>query len=241
MAHTEASPLSSRGALADPDPIRQKTPRRNRAIGLGVAIAAHTALFAALVLTLTVPHLIEPPAIQVSLVPAFPLDTRPRPKHAPPPPKTEPAIAPRAGRLVGPEKIAPLPIPPVPVDEATRERLMSAPLSPSREPVREPVREGLRTTGGCTDADFLKLSPSERDKCRQRNHQLGVGAPTYAIGPSDPKKRAYLEKQAAKNESHRLSMEAPPSPPMAGCGGDSRFANLGLSCNRADGDAHLKF
>jgi hypothetical protein len=225
--------------LANTDTIRQKAPGRARAIGLGVAIAAHVVVFAALVLTVTVPHLIEPPAIQVSLVPAFPVETRAlaRPKSAPPPPRTEREVAPRPGRLVGPEKVTPLPIPAAPPDAATRERLMAAPLAPSREP----VREGLRTTGGCADADFLKLAPSEREKCRQRNHDLGIGAPTYAVGPSDPKKRAFLDKQAAKNEAHRLRMEAPPSPPMAGCGGDSRFANLGFSCNQADGSAHLKF
>lgn len=225
--------------MATTDTIRLKAPGRTRAIGVGVAVVAHAAFFAALVLTVTVPRLIEPPAIQVSLVPAFPVEApaRARPKPIPPPPRTEREIAPRPGRLVGPEQVTPLPIPAAPPDAATRERLMAAPLATAREP----VREGLRTSGGCTDADFLKLSPSERAKCRQRAHDLGVGAPAYAVGPSDPKKRAWLDQQAAKNEAHRLRMEAPPSPPMGGCGGDSRFANLGFSCNHADGDAHLKF
>jgi hypothetical protein len=232
IAMAEVSPNSSRGALADTPLTRQRP--GTRAIGLAVAVGAHVALFTALVLSVTVPRLIEPPAIQVSLVPAFPLQAKPR-LGRPPPPRTERTIAPRLGKLVGPAPIPPLPIPAAPPDAVTRERLLSAPFAP-----HEPVREGLRTSGGCTDADFLKLSPAERDKCRQRNHDLGAGAPTYAVGPSDPRKRAYLDKQAARNEAHRLRMEAPPSPPMAGCE-DNRMSNLGFSCSRADGDAHLKF
>jgi len=209
--------------LADSAPIRHGAPIRTRAFSLGAAIAAHVAFFAALVLTVEVPRLIEPRAIEVSLVSALPVETTPRPSR-PRPPRTERAIAPRAGRQVGPAQIPPLPIPAAPPDAISRARLFSAPFAP-----HEPVREGLRATSGCAEADWLKLTPAERDKCRQRNHDLGAGAPVYAVGPSDPVKRAYLDKQAAKNEARRRGLEGPPSPPLVGCA-DNRFSNLGFSC-----------
>ncbi len=214
--------------MADTAVIRQRAPARTRAIGLGVAIAAHVALFTVLVLSIAIPRLIDPPAIEVSLVPAFPVEAKAPAKRPPPIPRqAERAIAPRASVPTGPAQIPALPIPAAPPDTAARARLFAAPFTP-----HEPVREGLRTSGGCADADFLKLSPEERDKCRQRNQDLGANAPSYAVGPADPRKRAYLEKQVAKNEKHRLDMEAPPSAPMTGCPADSRFSNLGFSCTR---------
>jgi hypothetical protein len=211
--------------MADTISIRHGAPARDRLIGLGVAFAAHLAILAGFILAIQIPRLTEPPAIEVSLVPAFPAETEaPHRRAPPPPPRPERAVAPRQVRLVGPEVVTPLPIPAAPPDAAARARLFAAPFVP-----HEPVREGLRSTTGCTEADLLKLSPGEREACRKRNHDLGAGAPVYAVGPSDPVKRAYLDKQAAKNEARRRMLEAPPTPAMKGCA-DSRFSNLGFSC-----------
>lgn len=201
---------------------------RTRALSLGVVIVGHVLLAIGLVLAVQIPHLIAPPPIEVSLVPPLPLPAPPRAapaRPAPSPSRPQPQIAPRLGRIVGPERPAPLPIPAAPVDAEARARLLAAPFAP-----KEGAARGLRTTGGCDDADEMKLTGEEREKCRQHTHDLRANAPVYAVGPSDPKKRAYLDAQAAKNEAHRKAMEAPPSPPTVGCATDSRFSNLGFSC-----------
>lgn len=213
-----------RAPLSDPAVIRARPARRTVVIGVAAAVAAHLAILTGLVLAIQIPRLVEPPPIQVSLVPAW----RIAPARRPPPPPPPQArrlrdIAPRAARIVGPEAVKPLAIPAAPPDAATRERLLAAPFVP-----HDKVREGLRTSGGCEDADWLKLSPAEQAACRKRDRDLGAGAPTYAVGPSDPAHRAFLDKQAAKNEAHRRAMEAPPSHPMVTCGG--RMSNLGFSC-----------
>jgi hypothetical protein len=214
--------------LVDTAVIAQRVPVRTRALSLGVVIAGHVLLAIGLVLAVQIPHLIAPPPIQVSLVPALPLPMQPRavrPRPAPPPSRPQPRVAPRLGKIVGPENPTPLAIPAAPVDAEARARLLAAPFAP-----KEGAARGLRTTGGCDDADEMKLTGEERERCRQRTHDLRADAPVYAVGPSDPKKRAYLDAQAAKNEAHRLRMEAPPSPPTVGCATDSRFSNLGFSC-----------
>jgi hypothetical protein len=211
--------------VADKTPRHRKASARTKAFGVAVAVIAHLAVLTALVLAIEIPRLPQAPAIQVSLVPAWRVLPHAPPKPPPPPPRPERAIAPRPARLVGPETPPPLSIPAGPPDAAARGRLLAAPfITP-----HEPVRDSLRTAGGCTEADWLKLSEAERDKCRQRAHALGAGAPTYAVGPSDPSKRAFLDKQAARNEARRRSLEAPPTPAMTGCP-DSRFSNLGFSC-----------
>lgn len=222
--------------MADTFPLHQPTPARTRAFGLGVAVLAHIALLAGLVAAVRIPQLVDGPAIQVTLV--APPRLMPAPKIKPvAPEQVERTIQPRPAKITGPEPVQPLPIPAAPPDAAARARLLDAPFQASREP----VREGLRTTTGCTDADFQKLSPSERETCRQRNHALGANAPTYAVGPSNPSQRAYLDKQAAKVDAHRREMEGPPTPGMTGCPPDSRFGNLGFSCPPAGSDAHVKF
>ena len=214
--------------MADSAVIHQRVPARTRALSLGGVIAGHVLLAIGLVLAVQIPHLIEPPVVQVSLVPAFslppqPRAARPKPERSPPP--TAPQIAPRLGKIVGPEKVAPLVIPAAPIDAEARARLLAAPFAP-----KDGVTQGLRATGGCDDADEMKLTGAERERCRQHTHDLRANAPVYAVGPADPKKRAYLDAQAAKNEAHRLRMEAPPPPPTVGCATDSRFSNLGFSC-----------
>jgi hypothetical protein len=208
--------------LADTVPIRQTARAGTRAFGLSVAVVIHLAVLAGLVLAIRIPHMAEAPAIHVSLVPAWRIERKPEPKAPPPPP--ERTIAPRAARITGPEVVQPLAIPAAPPDAAARARLLAAPFAP-----HEPVRDTLRATAGCAETDWLKLSPAERETCRQRAHTLGLGAPVYAVGPSDPAKRAFLDKQAARNEAHRRALEAPPTPAMVGCA-DSRFSNLGFSC-----------
>jgi hypothetical protein len=191
-----------------------------------VAVGVHVAILAGLVVSIEIPRLPPAPVIRVSLVPAWRVE-EPRPPAPKPPPPSRPErdLAPRPARIVGPEAVQPLHIPPAPLDAASRAGLLAAPFAP-----HEPIREGLRAAGGCTEADWLKLSPAERDKCRQRDHDLGVGAPVYAVGPSDPSKRAFLDKQAAKNEARRRALEGPPTPGMTGCADSSRFSNLGFSC-----------
>lgn len=199
---------------------------RNRitAFGVAVAIGAHLLILAGLVLSIEIPRLAEPPPMRVSLVAPIML-APPRRPPAPPKPqhKTLVPVAPRQARIVGPEQPAPLAIPAAPPDAATRERLLAAPFAEHGT-----VREGLRTTAGCSDSDWLKLSPAEQAACRQRAHEQGAGAPAYAVGPSDAAHRAFLDKQAAKNEARREALEAPPTHPMSLCEG--RMSNLGFSC-----------
>jgi hypothetical protein len=224
--------------LADTVPLRQTAPARTRAFGLGVAILTHVLILAGLVAAVRIPLVPDSPAIQVSLVPPFRLTPAPPPKAAPPE-RVEPReIQPRVAKIVGPERVRPLPIPAAPPDAAARARLLSAPFAAKPH---EAVSQGLRTTVGCTDGDFLKLSPAEQEACRKRNHILGADAPTYAVGPSDHRKRAWLDKQAAKVDAHRRDLEGPPTPGMTGCPPDSRFGNLGFSCPPAGSNAHVKF
>lgn len=210
--------------MADVSVIRPGARARTTAVGVTVAVAVHLAILTGLILSIEIPRLAEPPPMRVSLI--APVAFMP-PRHAPPPPraarKTLRPIAPRLSRIVGPEKTAPLPIPAAPPDAATRERLLAAPFVEHGT-----VREGLRTTAGCADADWLKLSPAEQAACRQRAHDLGAGAETYAVGPADPAHRAFLDKQAARNDARRRALEAPPTHPMAPCEG--RMSNLGFSC-----------
>jgi len=199
---------------------------RNRITALGVAIAvgAHVLILAGLILSIEIPRLAEPPPMRVSLVAPFRL-VPPRRPPAPPKPlhRTLVPIAPRLGRVVGPEQTQTLAIPAAPPDAATRERLLAAPFAEHGT-----VREDLRTTAGCSESDWLKLSPAEQAACRQRARSLGAGAPVYAVGPSDPAHRAFLDKQAAKNEAREQALEAPPTHPMSLCEG--RMSNLGFSC-----------
>jgi hypothetical protein len=220
--------------LVSIDTVRQQVRPRTRAASLGAAILAHLALAAGLVLAIQAPKLFEPPVVQVSLVPPIPTEiapARPRRTALPPPPQNTPPIAPRQGKLVGPAQIPPLPIPAAPPDTATRDRLFSAPFKP-----HDALRDSLRAGTGCQNTD--KLTPDERSACRKHEHDLGANAPTYDVGPSDPEKRAYLDKQAAKNEAHRKAMEAPGQHPMEACTGP--MSNLGFSCNSGS-TAHLSF
>jgi hypothetical protein len=209
----------------DQAPIQPKGKARRRTIGVVVAVAVHVALFAGLIVSIVIPRLPTAPEIQVSLIPAWRVEPRPaRKPPTPPPPKHEREIAPRAAKIVGPEPVTPLPIAPAPPDAATRERLLAAPFAQ-----RGSVGQALRAATGCAEADWLKLSPAERAACRQRAHDQGAGAPIYAVGPSDPSQRLYLDRQAAKNEKRRLQLEAPPTAPMVACS-QGRWQNLGFSC-----------
>ncbi len=229
--------------MADTYPSRQTAPIRSRAFGFGVAVLAHILILAGLVAAVRIPQLTELPAIQVSLVPPVFIPTitpkaRPGVAAAAPVEHVEHTIQPRAAKITGPEAPAPLPIPATPPDAAARARLLSAPFAAKPH---EAVSQGLRTGVGCTEDDFLKLSPAEQEACRKRNHALGANAPSYAVGPSDHKKRAWLDKQAAKVDARRRELEGPPTPGMTGCPPDSRFGNLGFSCPPAGSDAHVKF
>jgi hypothetical protein len=208
--------------LADAAVIRPKIRARPAAVGVTIAIAAHVAILTGLILAVEIPRLPPAPAMQVSLVPAFKIAPA---RRAPPAHRrvVERPIAPRAAAIVGPERPATLPIPAAPPDAQTREKLLSAPFVEHGA-----VREGLRTTAGCADADWLKLTPAEQEACRQRAHALGQGAGVYAVGPSSPSQRAFLDKQAARNEKRQRALEAPPTHPMSTCEG--RMSNLGFSC-----------
>lgn len=226
--------------MTDTFPLRQAIPARTRAFGFGVAILAHVLILAGLVAAVRIPQLAEAPPIQVTLVPPLAIPSiTPKARPAPPPPeRVERAIQPRAAKIIGPEAPRPLPIPATPPDAAARARLLNAPFAAKPQ---EPVTQGLRTSVGCTESDFLKLSPAEQEVCRKRARALGANAPTYAVGPSDPRKRAFLDKQAAKVDARRRELEGPPTPGMTGCPPDSRFGNLGFSCPPSGSNAHIKF
>jgi hypothetical protein len=189
-------------------------PARRVAFGVGVALALHLAVGLGLILAIQIPRLIEPPPVVVSLVPPFAAPASPRPARKAPPPRLAPEVAPRLARPVGPAQIPPLPIPAAPTDANARARLFAAPFVP-----QERVRVGLRTTTGCPDSDVLNLSPEEQEACRKRAHDLRAGAPVYAVGPSDPGKRARLDRQAARNEKEQRRREDPVG------AGDTPFIN----------------
>jgi hypothetical protein len=72
--------------------------------------------------------------------------------------------------------------------------------APSAGANAEGLRLALRSSLGCMDADFLRLTPSERDRCRERTQNLGAGRPTYGPEPANPNEARALERAARCNQ-----------------------------------------
>ena len=78
----------------------------------------------------------------------------------------------------------------------------------------ESLRRALRASVGCDSPDAARLSPREREACRQHRSVIGRGGPTYAVEPADPVKAAAFDRAAADIERHRRDREGPvPNPP----------------------------
>lgn len=200
---------------------RRRDAARRHAFGGAGAVVLNGAVIAALTLSIAIPRLVEPPAMTVSLVRPFAL-AAPRRAEVPRSNAASPPRAhPRAAAIVGPERPAPSPLAPSPADaRALDDAVIARP---------GPLSEGLRTGPGCADPDGLGLTPDEREACRKHLRALRAGAPTYAVGPSDPAKRLFLDRQAEHNAKRRRELEGPPSHPMGTCE-QGRWQNLGFSC-----------
>jgi hypothetical protein len=69
--------------------------------------------------------------------------------------------------------------------------------------VTAPQSEALGESVRCAHPDAFDMDPAERERCRQRDHDLARGAPTYAALPADPTKAAAFERAAGRNEAWR--------------------------------------
>jgi hypothetical protein len=162
---------------------------RRRSASLAAALAVHAAFLALVVLSLKVsspPP--EPSAVQVSL---FPRLTMSQPARRAPARAAAPAPrrAPAAPAIAQP---SPITLPAAP----------SAPqaASPGAGADQGKLRAFLRGSLGCSQADFLKLSQAERDKCaRWRQAFLHPGLQIPA--PIALEKRAWFDATLASRHS----------------------------------------
>jgi hypothetical protein len=165
---------------------------RRQAAALAASVVFHLAVIGALVAGLgsfIAPR--EEPAIQVIMAPESWLHTTPPAPHVQAPGHQPPSKA--------PPQILQLPKPPAPppvTSDDARARLFGAPFVG-----RDSVREALQTAVTCAHADLSHLSPGDQERCRNLNRQRTHEGPAYAVGPSDPVKRAALDQAARNNET----------------------------------------
>jgi hypothetical protein len=194
-----------------------KTAARRRLMSAGVAsIAVHVAVLAVLALQSPVLRApLEPSGppeavIPVLIMPRTPplvsgTGERPAPiqLHRRPQPNLPAALP--VPPLVIPEPKAPEAAPPAP-------RAITAPIAPPTV-AAESVRSALRTTFGCSDAQMMNLSPTERARCLER---LGQGAhETPYFAPALPAgKRAALEKAGDAKMAEKNAAGRPVSAPI---------------------------
>jgi hypothetical protein len=65
--------------------------------------------------------------------------------------------------------------------------------------VTAPQSEALGESVRCAHPNAFDMDSAERERCRQRDHDLARGAPTYAALPADPTKAAAFERAAGRN------------------------------------------
>jgi hypothetical protein len=190
-----------------------QTAKRRLTIGaVVISVAVHVVVLAILALhapVLRVP--LEPAGPPEAVIPVLMLPRTPpvasgsgvRPApiqlHRRPQPNLPPALP--VAPLVAPERRPPEPpsAPPLP----------AAPIAPPTV-TSENVRSALRTTFGCSDAQMMNLSPSERARCLE---SLGQGARDAPFLPPSlglsPGKRAAFDKAAAAKEAQKAAADRP--------------------------------
>lgn len=167
--------------------------RRNLA-AFGAAALAHVLVLLALASGAHwMPHLVEPPVIDVQL-----LD-----ETAPPPVVTRPptAVAPSA-----PRARAPSPAPPVTIATPSAPRpagppaIVAPPGFTARKLVDEsdPTREALRGSIGCRNERTAALTKAEEHACAEAVGERSRTAPMYAA--IDPDKKAAFDGDCAKDD-----------------------------------------
>jgi hypothetical protein len=168
---------------------------RRQALAVAASVVFHLVVIAALVAGLRARDVAsDAPDIQVMMTPESWLHTR-----APP---AQPAVAarerPQSARAESPGALpAPPPVAPIAGDDA-RARLFGAPFVG-----RDAVRDALLAAVTCAHADLSHLSDEEQERCRNLNRQRSHEGPVYAVGPSDPVKRAAMDQAARAGETWR--------------------------------------
>jgi hypothetical protein len=136
---------------------------RTRPVAVAASLLAHAALFTVLIWQLGhQPTLVEPPSVNVQLV-GPPHRDHP-PDRKPAPPKSDasplnPALPPERPAPSAPMEIAPAPPPGGRVDG---------------------VQQALRGRLGCANATLVRLTPEERERCREQLAQAGRRDPSTA-------------------------------------------------------------
>jgi hypothetical protein len=187
--------------------------RRNLAVA--VSLAAHLLVFLALFWKFgAAPAYVELPAMNVQLAPL--------PKGRPPP---APVKAKRPLAKASPQRSV---FPPVLARPATSAQERGAlPLRPTSEGEGASVRQALRRLGGCSHAELLNLSASERQACLDRLAK----APTGGELRLDLDRRGY----AAGKAQEPYLQRKPKNGCKIGAGGDTTPSGVqgvagGLGC-----------
>jgi hypothetical protein len=187
--------------------------RRNLAIA--VSVAAHLLVFLALFWKFgAAPAYVEFPVMNVQLTPL--------PKSRPPPAPVK-AEGPPAKAF--PERPV---FPPVLARPATGAQEPGAlPLRPTSEGEGASVRQALRGLGGCSHAELLNLSPSERQVCGDRLAKAPTGGDLHL----DLDRRGY----AASKAQEPYLQRKPKNGCKIGAGGDTTPSGVqgvagGLGC-----------
>ena len=185
-------------------------PGRNLAIA--VSVVAHVLVFLALFWKFgAAPTYAELPAMNVQLAP-WP-KTRPQPK----PVRTQ-----RAPAKASPERSA---LPPVLARPAISPQEPSpVPQSPPSDGEAAGVRKALRGLGGCSHADLLVLSPSERQACLDRlakapgggARALNLDRRGYAAGKAQ---EPYLQRKPKDGCKARAAGDTAPMGNQGAAGG----------------------
>jgi hypothetical protein len=165
--------------LVDAKSKRRRASARSRTLGVAASVGAHVLFLALLVLGARVPNASNPSrAVEVQLV-------------SPTPPKTRPRRA-QARAAFSMEQLQSPPA--TPGAEA-------APGPPAPPWTTPPVAPGLalRRALGCDHADYMELTPEERQGCRDRFAAGDKSLEEVAEFGVDPRKRAIFEAGAKRD------------------------------------------
>ncbi|HPA39932.1 MAG TPA: hypothetical protein PLV04_14380 [Phenylobacterium sp.] len=200
--------------------VGRNAQRRGRlSLVIGASIALHAALLA--VLALQKPpasRMVAPAPIEVTIAPLYLVEPQARQR------RDRDRIRPRAPKpITGPLPVAPLYAAPTP------------PATPTAGPwrVEEAVggaaqlSQALRKGGlGCTQADLVGLSPSEREACQAR---LAAGAKTAAyLGQGlNAAKQKTLDLAAERKAAYLRYRDAPIPPGLSTSNAAGGIAGLG--------------
>ncbi len=192
LAHLPGLPASASGSR------RNWRRRRARAWQAALGLGLYATLVTLILLSVRSQPIYDGPVMQATLVTLAPEPPPPpkplRARKPPPPAASTKHPSPAAPRPVaGPiATYAPPPIA-LPRNDDT--------------PGLDGFRHALRTSSGCSDDDFLQLTPAERATCRRRMAIIRENPPSYDVEPADPAKAAAFAKAVRQNEATRRLME----------------------------------